>query len=130
MTEPTYTIIDGEPQFRAYAEVIHAPTIAKPGATITIVAKTDRSECDLVIRPFQAVTIPPPKIMTPRSGIVRWNANLNPAYFGSKIEYEFQARTNMAYRAKTVSGTITLNQQHGDEQCGEREGSASSCLNP
>lgn len=115
LREPNYTLIDGEPQMRMQATIINAPTVAKAGDTITIVAKTDRSlQCVLVIRPFQAVAIPPPKIWAPRSGIVRWDVKLNPAYVGSKIEYEFQARTNMWYRAKTAGGAIML--QQSDEQ--------------
>ena len=116
LREPTYPMIDGEPPLATRAEITDAPIIAKAGDTITIVAKTDRYlECDLVIRPFLAVASPPPKTIAPESGVVRWDVMLNPTFRGSQIEYEFQARTNMLYRAKTVAGVVALGKQNGDE---------------
>ena len=109
LREPTYGMINGEPPLVTQAEIIDPPSTAKAGDTITIFAKTDRYlECNLVIRPFQAVTTPPPQTIAPQSGLVRWDVQLNPNYRGSQIEYEFQARTNMLYRAKTVSATVAL----------------------
>lgn len=98
-----------------------APTVAKSGDTITIVAETDRFiECDLIIRPFQAVTLPPTKLTAPESGVVSWDVAIDPAYVGAQIEYEFQSRTNRIYRAKIVGGTVTLT-RNGDEPDDARE---------
>ena len=117
LREPTYPLIDGEPPLATTAEIISTPTVAQAGDTITIVAKTDGFlECDLLIRPFQAVTMPPSKTTAARSGSVRWEVKLNPTYRGSQVVYEFQARTNMLYRAKTVGGAVAIGKGNGNEQ--------------
>jgi hypothetical protein len=129
LRELTYTMVDGEPPLSTRASIIKAPTIAKSGDTITIVAKTDRfMECDLIIRPFQAVTLPPTKLTAPESGVVSWDVAISPSYVGTQIEYEFQSRTNRIYRAKIVSGKIALT-RNDDEPSDARETSAHSVLN-
>lgn len=116
LREPSYQMINGEPPVDSLAEIIDAPVVAKAGDTITIVAKTDGFlECELVIRPTQAITGPPPKLIAPPSGVVHWEVKLNPAFVGAKIAYEFQARTNMSYRAKTVTGTMSINKQNSKQ---------------
>ncbi len=107
--DPKHILVDGEPVFATNASLLEAPTNAKSGGTMTIVAKTDRGmECDLVIRPFQAVVLPPVRIVAPETGIVRWTITIDPAYLGTHIDYEFQSRTNMLYRAKVLRGTVKL----------------------
>lgn len=129
LREPTYTMVDGEPPVSTGASIVKAPTIAKSGDTITIVAKTDRfMECDLIIRPFQAVRLPPTKLTAPESGVVSWDVVIVPSYVGTQIEYEFQSRTNRIYRAKIVSGKIALT-RNDDEPSDPRETSAQSGLN-
>jgi hypothetical protein len=120
LREPTWRMIDGEPPLATRAEIIDAPAMAKAGDSITFVAKTDSYlECDLEIRPFLAVQAPPPTTIAPESGIVRWDVRLDPNYRGSQIGYEFQARTNMGYRATTVGGTVVLRKEDGDDESGE-----------
>lgn len=108
---PTVMLRDGEPLLTSQASVVAAPTVAKSGDTISIVAKTDAGMvCDLVIRPIQALTLPPAQIRAPQNGIVSWTVTIDPAYVGTQLGYEFQSRTNMLYRAKVVSGIVTLKQ--------------------
>ena len=102
-------MVDGEPPLSTRASIVEAPTIARSGDTITLVAKTDRfMECDLIIRPFQVVTLPPAKLTAPESGVVSWDVAIDPTYVGRQIEYEFYSRPNGICRAKIVSGKITL----------------------
>lgn len=109
LREPTYAMVDGEPPLSTRASIVKAPTTAKSGDIITIVAETDGfMECGLIIRPHQAVMLPPTNLTAPESGVVSWNVAIDPAFVGTSIEYEFQARTNRIYRAKTVSGKVTL----------------------
>jgi hypothetical protein len=109
LREPTYEMVDGEPPLSIGAKIVEAPTVARSGDTITILAKTDSfMECDLIIRPFQAVALPPGKLKSPESGVVRWDVAIDPTFVGTQIEYEFQSRTNRLYRAKIVSGKLTL----------------------
>ena len=127
LREPSYQMINGEPPVDSPAEIIDAPVVAKAGDTITIVAKTGQFlECELIIRPTRAITAPPPTIIAPQSGVVRWDVKLNPAFGGPKIEYEFQARTNMLYRAKTFTGTMTIEKQSSNEQLREANGDKSN----
>jgi len=115
LREPTYEMVDGEPPLSTRASIVEAPTVARSGDTITIVAKTDRfMECDLIIRPFQAVALPPATLTAPESGVVSWDVAIDPAYVGTQIEYEFQSRMTRSYRAKIVSGKVTLT-RNGDE---------------
>jgi hypothetical protein len=109
LKEPTYAIVDGEPQLNVQAQIVDAPTYAKAGDTIKVVAKTDRfMQCDLVVSPVQAISLPPRTTTAPESGVVSWSVKLNPTFRGSRVDYSFQARTNALYRAKTVGGTIKL----------------------
>ena len=120
LREPTYSLVDGEPEVSTLASIVEAPTAARSGETITIVAKTNEyMMCDLIIRPFQAVTLPPETLTAPESGVVRWDIVINPAYVGKSLEYEFQTRLNNIYRAKQISGKVTLTQK-GDEQTDTR----------
>lgn len=116
LREPIYKMVDGEPHMPTIARILNAPTVSKAGDTITIVAETDRFlECTLIISPFHAVRMPPTTIIAPENGVVRWIINLDPAYNGTYIEYEFQARTNPLYRAKMANGTVTLESKNGNE---------------
>jgi hypothetical protein len=47
--------------------------------------------------------------------------NISPTFKGSKLEYEFRARVNRLYRAKTDAGEITIGRQQGDEKSKEAE---------
>jgi hypothetical protein len=115
LREPTYEMIDGEPPLSINASIVVSPTVAQSGDIVRIVAKTDRfMECDLIIRPFQAVSLPPATLTAPESGVVSWDVAIDPAYVGTQFEYEFLSRTNRLYRAKIVSGKVTLT-QNGDE---------------
>ena len=106
---PTSDIVDGEPVLTTCASIVSAPTASKLGDTVTIVAKTDEHmQCDLIIRPTQAVASPPATRFAPANGVVRWDVTIAPTYTGNKIEYEFQSRTGALYRAKTASGTIVI----------------------
>jgi hypothetical protein len=86
LREPIYPMVNGEPPLATRLQIIAAPTVVKAGDTITIVAQTDRSlQCDLVIRPAQAVAIQPLTMFAPPSGVVRWDVQLEPQYQGSKF---------------------------------------------
>ena len=106
---PTPDIVDGEPVLTTHASIVSAPDVSKLGDTITIVAKTDEHmQCDLIIRPTQAVALPSATSFAPANGVVRWDVTIVPTYTGNKIEYEFQSRAGALYRAKTAGGTIAI----------------------
>ncbi len=87
LPSPSPTMIDREPPLTTQASVVAAPTVAKSGDTISIVAKTDRGmECDLVIRPIQVLALPPAQIRAPEDGVVSWTVMIDPAYSGTQIE--------------------------------------------
>ena len=120
-------MVDGEPPLSTRASIVEAPTIARSGDTITLVAKTDRfMECDLIIRPFQAVTLPPAKLTAPESGVVSWDVAIDPTYVGRQIENE-SILAQMGYVVPRSSAVRSL-WRNDDEPSDAREASPQSVL--
>ena len=115
------SLTDGEPKQTVKAEVIKAPTSARPGSTIEFTAKTDPGmQCELEIIPISARSDIPTTKFAPESGIVAWEVRLDPKFQGSMIEYKLLCRTNSIFRANILTGVISLGEP-GDEQTDERE---------
>lgn len=85
----------------------------------------EKANQQLLLRQFQDsftsgnVTLPPETLTAPENCVVRWDIVINPAYVGKSLEYEFQTRLNNIYRAKQISGKVTLTQK-GYEQTDTR----------
>jgi hypothetical protein len=122
LNEPTnvFSLTDGEPKQTIKVELVKAPTSARYGSTISLIAKTDRwMKCEVEIEPFYARNDIPVTKIAPESGIVSFDIPLDPKFRGSKIEYRIVCRISPNYRANSVGGTISLSAP-GDEHADAR----------